>query len=47
MSDHVPQDPSTEHEEEGHPLGTLFVLMIFLATLVGMWSVIYVMFLER
>jgi hypothetical protein len=38
---------SHEHEEEGHPLGTLFVLMIFLAVLVGMWTVIYLMFLER
>ena len=47
MSDHLRPDSSPEHEEEGHPLGTLFVLMIFLAALVGMWSVIYVMFLER
>jgi hypothetical protein len=47
LSDHVHQDSTPDHEEEGHPLGTLFVLMVFLAALVGMWSVIYVMFLER
>lgn len=47
MTDDAPRHPSDEHEEEGHPLGTLFVLMIFLAVLVGMWSVIYLMFLER
>lgn len=47
MNDPVHQDSTSDHEEEGHPLGTLFVLMVFLAALVGMWSVIYVMFLER
>lgn len=40
---------ATEHENDElpPPTGTLFVMMIYLMVLAGMWGAIYWLFLER
>jgi hypothetical protein len=44
-----PEEPNATDggAEESHPLGTLFVLMIFLIVLAGMWGAVYVIYLGR
>lgn len=36
-----------EEEEEDAPVGTLFFMMIFLLVLVGLWSMMYWLLLNR
>jgi hypothetical protein len=35
------------HEEEPAPVGTLFLMILFLAAIVGLWGTIYWMLLTR
>lgn len=44
-----PEQPAANDQgtESDHPLGTLFVLMIFLIVLVGMWGAVYLIYLGR
>ena len=45
-----PQDPPRTDENgegEDHPLGTLFLLMIFITVLAGMWGAMYLTLLGR
>lgn len=45
-----PQDPQPPEKDEGdedHPLGTLFLLMIFITVLAGMWGAMYLTLLGR
>jgi hypothetical protein len=45
-----PQDPPPPEEGgegEDHPLGTLFLLMIFITVLAGMWGAMYLTLLGR
>jgi hypothetical protein len=37
----------TVHEEEPAPVGTLFLMMLFLAAIVGLWGTLYWMLLSR
>lgn len=51
MTEHTAsQEPSQANEPETdseHPLGTLFVLMVFLIALAGMWGAVYLIYLGR
>lgn len=38
--------PDSEAEEQG-PVGTLFLMVVYLIVLAGMWGTIYWMMLER
>lgn len=40
-------DPGEHEEELPPPTGTLFVMMLYLMVLAGMWGAIYWLFLER
>jgi hypothetical protein len=44
-----PQDPAPDENGEGedHPLGTLFLMMIFITVLAGMWGAMYLTLLNR
>jgi hypothetical protein len=42
-----PEDPAEQEEDEEHPLGTLFILMIFITVLAGMWGAMYLTLLGR
>jgi hypothetical protein len=35
------------HEEEPAPVGTLFLMILFLAAIVGLWGTVYWMLLSR
>ena len=41
-----PQMDEMLHEEQ-HPRGTLFLMLVFLMAIVGMWSYIYLLMLEQ
>jgi hypothetical protein len=42
-----PPPPDENGDGEDHPLGTLFLLMIFLTALAGMWGAMYLTLLSR
>lgn len=46
MESQQPQNSSSE-EELPPPVGTLFVLMLYIMVLAGMWGAIYLDFLGR
>ena len=45
----VEPDGEEERTEEGaeHPRGTLFLMMVFLIAIVGLWSYLYLIMLDR
>jgi hypothetical protein len=38
---------AAHHEEEPAPVGTLFLMMLFLAAIAGLWGTLYWMLLTR
>ena len=47
MTDHDRAEPRTPEGPEEHPIGSLFILMIFLILLAGMWGAVYFIYLGR
>lgn len=45
--DDLPSREENGEDEEDHPLGTLFLLMIFITVLAGMWGAMYLTLLGR
>jgi hypothetical protein len=43
----VPAADAANHEEEPAPVGTLFLMMLFLAAIAGLWGTLYWMLLTR
>ncbi|ACZ39481.1 MULTISPECIES: cytochrome c oxidase subunit 2A [Sphaerobacter] len=39
--------PQAEHEEGGHPTGTLIILLIYLVVIIGLWGSVYLILLQR
>lgn len=38
---------ATTHDEEGHPRGTLLLMLLFLVMIVAMWGYMYLLLLGR
>jgi hypothetical protein len=38
---------AVHHQDEPAPVGTLFLMMLFLAAIAGLWGTLYWMFLTR
>lgn len=47
VSTELGRSPAESGDEHEHPIGSLFVLMIFLIVLAGMWGAMYVIYLGR
>lgn len=43
----VPVDAAPEDEEHFTPTGTLFILVLFIATLILLWASVFVILLSR
>ena len=41
------EEPSTVEEEHFRPVGTLFILAVFVITLILLWASVYVILLSR
>lgn len=39
--------PPVEPEEGGHPTGTLLILLVYLAIIIGLWGSVYLILLQR
>lgn len=46
-TEHTTPDTRTDEEELPPPVGTLFLMMLYLMLLAGMWGAIYFEFLGR
>lgn len=50
MTDDERADTPVEERErraDGHPRGTLFLMLLFLVSIAAMWAYMYVLLLER
>lgn len=47
LTDHDAVEPRAPEDSEEQPIGSLFILMIFLIVLAGTWGAVYFVYLGR
>lgn len=47
VAPHETEEPGLHEEEQPNTTGTLFIMILFLMALAGMWALMYMVLLER